>query len=246
MKVLITGHLGVIGEIISKPLSDMGFDIIGYDIVSGDNILDTHNLIDKLIECDACIHLAGIPGPRPKLPFLQFYRSNILGTISVLNACEVAGINRFIYSSSGAVYGFSTGTCEPIRLPMDEHQPFSWTLDDYDISKVVCEDNIRHSKIETRIALRLETPYPPCEAIISHLCTEISQENLVEAFRASLESDFTGYGAFNIGNNEISPTFNAMEVQKRNWPHVPNTIRTETDTLYSIEKAREFLGFNPV
>jgi UDP-glucose-4-epimerase GalE len=45
---------------------------------------------------------------------LGYYRNNVSGTLSVLDAMQRAGVRQFIFSSTCAVYG------EPARVPMDE------------------------------------------------------------------------------------------------------------------------------
>jgi len=45
MKILITGHAGNIGRGIYATLMDAGHEVIGYDILEGDDILDYPNLL---------------------------------------------------------------------------------------------------------------------------------------------------------------------------------------------------------
>jgi UDP-glucose-4-epimerase GalE len=45
---------------------------------------------------------------------VKYYRNNVTGTLSVLDAMRRAGVGRFVFSSTCATYG------EPARMPIDE------------------------------------------------------------------------------------------------------------------------------
>lgn len=248
--ILVTGDLGVIGSIICPRLNAMGFRIEGYDLRRGENILNTQHLTEKLKDKYVCIHLAGIPGPSDD-SWEKFEEQNIQGTKSVIQACQNVKVKRLVYMSSGAVYGFSRVTCIPDRLPIreDNKLPNEDKLCYYDITKIECEKHLKEVAEDsdlTTIALRMDTPYPPISVIETHFFVSISHDNLVEAFRASLQSDFKGYGVFNIADPYIHPSVN-LDIQewiKKRWPDVPSYTKGR-ESLFDISKAREILGYNP-
>ncbi len=60
---------------------------------------------------DAVVNLAARAGVRQSAyEPIQFYESNVIGTINLLEQCRQAGINRFVLASSSSVYGDREGT----------------------------------------------------------------------------------------------------------------------------------------
>jgi len=250
-KILITGHLGVIGSIISPRLTAMGYEVVGYDLKEGDELNNTEKLVKKLEGAEACVHLAGIPGPWGN-PWSDYQHNNINGTLSVIKACLKAKVDKIVYMSSGAVYGFTRGHCNPDMLPVQENNsPVPEDLlDDYDISKIKCEKHLEKASKKhglTAICLRLDTPTPHAPVLPHHLFMSISEDNLVEAVRASLESDFEGYGAFNIGDPTITehPDVDIQQWIQETYPDIPNTTKGR-ETLFDLSKAKKLLGYKPI
>ena len=109
-----------------------------YEFIEGD-ILD-RKLLGEMTErndIDLILHLAAQPGIRSSLrdPF-KTYRTNIEGTMNILDAAVRAGIPKVINASSSSVYGNNvslpfqeSGPCEPASL--------------YGISKKTAEDYCR-------------------------------------------------------------------------------------------------------
>jgi UDP-glucose 4-epimerase len=85
-------------------------------------------------------------------------RQNILGTINVLEAARRAGVDRFIYiTSGGAMYG------NPAYLPIDENHP-SNPVSPYAMSKVAGEGYVRLYGLEHGLhwtSLRYANVYGP-------------------------------------------------------------------------------------
>lgn len=244
----MTGYLGLIGSVIRHNLQ--GFEWVGYDLKESNDILDTDKLIEKLKGCSACVHLAGIPAPID-LPWEDFEKTNIQGTLSVIKACTDAKVNRLVYMSSGCVYGFSSSSCKPDQLPMKEdNTPVDREkLHYYDISKIECEKHIEEASRKydlTGIVLRLDTPTPYAPVLPSHLFVSIKPSNLAEAIRASLKADFKGFGVFNIADPEITefPQTDIQKWIKENYPDIPNYTQGR-QSLFDITKVRTILGYNP-
>ncbi|MET0576778.1 MAG: UDP-glucose 4-epimerase GalE [Mesorhizobium sp.] len=146
--VLVTGGAGYIGSHTAKLLSREGIEPIVYDnlvtghrtsvrwgpFVEGD-ILDTAHLTATLAQYrpDAVIHFAASAyvGESVENP-AKYYRNNVTGTLSVLDACRSANIGRIIFSSSCATYGV------PRTLPIDEATP-QQPINPYGRTKLVAE-----------------------------------------------------------------------------------------------------------
>lgn len=129
MTVLVTGGAGYIGSHTLVCLLNLGYEVVVYDnlvnssikalrrveeisgkqleFVEGD-VTDSRaldNLFAKY-SIDAVIHFAALKavGESSQLP-LQYYETNVYGSLCLLKAMEKAGVNHFVYSSSATVYG---------------------------------------------------------------------------------------------------------------------------------------------
>jgi len=148
--VLITGITGFVGSHLAKKLVDLDFDVVGivrdlkpktvlsyygYDkkvtLIRGD-VTDIELLTRIYADYDIefVLHLAAeaIVGKAKKSPISTF-RTNIIGTASVLEACRINGSVKCIVASTDKVYGY-----QPERLPYDEKTPLR-PINIYDASK---------------------------------------------------------------------------------------------------------------
>lgn len=160
MNILLTGGAGYIGSHTAVSLIEAGHRAIVYDNFSnsspavvrrieevikttvpviGGDILDTPLLIKVLQEysVDAVIHFAGLKavGESVKEP-IAYYANNVQGTISLLQAMQVAHVKKLIFSSSATVYGV------PQHLPLDEEHP-TVAVNPYGRSKLHIEEMLR-------------------------------------------------------------------------------------------------------
>jgi len=128
--VLVTGGAGYIGSHAAKALARAGYRVVVYDslvaghrqaatfgdFVQGD-ITDTDTLRDTLRthEIAAVMHFAAFldVGESVRDP-VRYYRNNVVGALSVLEAMTAANVKRFVFSSTCATYG------EPIETPIAE------------------------------------------------------------------------------------------------------------------------------
>lgn len=167
MKIFITGGTGTIGGYVLRELLTCGHSITNYSrskpIIDGietihGNIRDLHQLKSGCKNHDAIIHLAAVPGPGRATPE-QLIHDNVIGTVNVLEAAVAANIPKVVFTSSGAVHGFTFQKKEikPNYLPLDEEHPCE-PEDEYGLSKLLAEITCkRYSKafgIQT-ICLRL-------------------------------------------------------------------------------------------
>ena len=151
MQFLVTGSAGFIGYHVSMRLCNEGHDVIGldnlnnyYDInlkesrvrnlniqksfkfLKGD--LEDATVIDSIFEenkINRVIHLAAQAGVRYSIENPSAYiNSNIVGFLSIIEACRHHKVDHLVYASSSSVYGlnkkmpFSTldGTDHPVAL----------------------------------------------------------------------------------------------------------------------------------
>ena len=149
MTVLVTGGAGYIGSHTAHALVDAGESVVvidnlstgfsdfvpeGVPLVIGDT--GEENLVESVIaqhRVESIIHFAGsVVVPDSMRDPLLYYRNNTTTTRSLLNAAVKTGVNRFIFSSTAAVYG------NPDQVPVPETAP-TRPLSPYGSSKLMTE-----------------------------------------------------------------------------------------------------------
>ncbi len=133
MRVLVCGGAGYIGSNMTALLAAEGhrsvvfdsFDkghraaVRGMEVVEGD-LADYGLLVTTLREraIEAVTHFAACieVGESVRDP-LKYYRNNVSNTQNLLSAMEAAGVDKFVFSSTAAVYGM------PERVPVTEEAP---------------------------------------------------------------------------------------------------------------------------
>jgi UDP-glucose 4-epimerase len=133
MKVLVAGGAGYIGSNMAAVLRDAGhvpivFDnlskghraaIMGSEFVEGD-LSDYQLLVETLqkYQIEAVMHFAAFieVGESVTEP-LMYYHNNVCNTQNLLSAMEAVGVDKFVFSSTAAVYGM------PEQIPITEEAP---------------------------------------------------------------------------------------------------------------------------
>ncbi len=120
--ILITGNAGFIGTYLTGILLEKGHTVRGIDIrprkdnlhrfmqIEG-NILDRQIIRQSMINVETVIHLAA-EHKDFGITEADYYRVNELGTKVLLDEASHAGIKKFIFYSSVAVYGAQSHTTE--------------------------------------------------------------------------------------------------------------------------------------
>jgi nucleoside-diphosphate-sugar epimerase len=217
-----------------------------------DDILDIRSRLAQRFEgSHAVIHLAGIPHPNAPgtLPD-DFRRINYDGSVNVFEAAVWAGVPKFVFASSAQVYRIN----DPVRLdqfPLLESSHCPSLEEGQSMYGYLKREFERY--MEKRcgdaaiqgVALRLE--YPGFRSTTpANLYVSTSIENLVAGFAAALEAPASfACEAFNLADAEVDPRVVDVQAHVRErWPEVPNHT-TGNQTLVSIDKAREVLGYSP-
>lgn len=134
MSVLVTGGAGYIGAHMLLALDDAGERAVALDDLSTgarwmapasapfvEADAGDHAALMKIFkehQVEEVIHFAGsILVPESIRRPLDYYANNTGTTLSLIKACVEAGVKRFIFSSTAAVYG------TPERVPISENAP---------------------------------------------------------------------------------------------------------------------------
>lgn len=146
--ILVTGGAGYIGSHTVDLLMRRGFNPVVVDNLSKGyrhnvsperlhvfDVADTRRLAALMTELkvEAVIHFAAFIAVGESVGEPEVYfRNNIGGTLSLVEAMRRAGVTRLVFSSSAAVYG------TPERVPVAEDAPFA-PVSPYGESKATVE-----------------------------------------------------------------------------------------------------------
>lgn len=151
--IMVTGGAGYIGSHVAWSLLENGYRVLVVDnLVTGirdlvppeaqfvnADIGETEAMAALLSEyaCSAVMHFAGSTVvPESVSDPLKYYRNNTGASRNLIEACISAGVHRFIFSSTAAVYG------TPSVLPVDETAVLS-PESPYGASKLMTETVLR-------------------------------------------------------------------------------------------------------
>lgn len=149
MRVLVTGAAGYIGSIAVERLLAAGHDVFAWDnlwrghktALSGQiefidvdlrDGVQTSNAV-KNARADAVMHFAAatLVGESIEHP-AHYFGVNVVGSHNLLAAMHDAGISKFVFSSTAAVYG------APETIPVSEQSPLN-PINPYGRSKLIVE-----------------------------------------------------------------------------------------------------------
>lgn len=152
MKVLVVGGAGYIGSHMVKALHGQGAGIVVLDDLSSGHedavlhgrlvrgsLADTA-LLAKLFageRFDLVMHFASRieVGESMRDP-ASYYRNNVVVTHTLLEAMRAHGVQRFVFSSTAAVFG------EPQYVPIDERHPLA-PINTYGWTKLMVEQMLQ-------------------------------------------------------------------------------------------------------
>lgn len=285
-KIIVTGGAGFIGSHLTERLLEDGHRVRVLDNLSSgrlenlsqlkDNpnfsfiqtdISELNHIIDYFKGIDWVIHLAALADIVPSVvePY-KYHRANVSGTISVLEACRLNGVKRFIYAASSSCYGIpeSFPTAETARIkPMYP----------YALTKYLGEEYVLHwSKLYKlpAISLRLFNVYGPRSrtsgaygAVFGvFLAQKLSQRpftvvgdgqqsrdfifvtDVVQAFLCALESDITTE-VFNVGSGNTYSINYLVSLLKGEVTYIPKRPGEPDCTYADITKIQRSLDWKP-
>ncbi len=295
MRILVTGGAGFIGSHLVEKLLSLGHDVailddfndfydpqikrqniaaVAKDVAIHHLDLRDSGAVRNLFhreKFEAIAHLAARAGVRPSIQNPQlYYDTNVDGTLHLLDAARVTGVERFIFASSSSVYGNSKS------VPFSEDRQLIQTLSPYGATKIAGEflcSTYSHLYGMRVVALRYFTVYGPRQRpdLAIHQFTRrihagkpIDQfgdgttrrdytyiDDIIQGTIAALKYDGPMFDIFNLGENEtiqlrdlIAGIENALG-EKAKINRLPEQPGDMPVTYADISKARELLGYNP-
>ncbi len=301
MTILVTGGAGFIGSHLCERLVSRGESVVIVDSFDDfydpnikrrniEGVLKSGNA--RLIEADiadsaavgnalgddgidAIVHLAARAGVRPSLSLPGAYvRTNVEGTVSVLELARARAIRSFIMGSSSSVYGDST------PVPFSETQPAIDPISPYAATKrageLLCH-TYAHLYGLSVICLRFFTVYGPRQRpdlAIHKFARLMTADQPIPFFGdGETERDYTyvsdivdgvegalrwvrraGPGAFetvNLGEHATTSLSRLVDMLsaelgvKARLDRMPAQPGDVQRTFASIDKARSLLGYDP-
>src|SRR6266478_7296776 len=295
MRILVTGGAGFIGSHLAEKLLSAGHKVAILDDFNdfydpqikhaniaaiAKNVTVRHldlrdgasvrNLFHAE-KFEAIAHLAARAGVRPSIQHPQlYYDTNVNGTLHLLDAARVTGVERFIFASSSSVYGISK------TVPFSEDQHLTQTISPYAATKIAGEflcSTYSHLFQMRVVALRYFTVYGPRQRpdLAIHQFTRriyaghtIDQfgdgstrrdytyiDDVIQGTMAAIEYEGPRYDIFNLGESEtiqlkelISAIENALGKKAKVNP-LPEQPGDMPLTCADVSKARKLLGYKP-
>ena len=190
MATLVTGGTGFVGSNIVKGLAQAGHDVVCFDLNGPDQLTEKFmsevsskvsfvqgDMLDRGIverlgaehSLDKIVHAAVFTVNRAEL---ETQRSrdvvaiNIEGTANLLELARTLHVDRFVYVSSGAVYGPSATADQTLNEGAPPVPPNLYGITKYSSELLTRRYGELHG-ISTA-SVRLSTPYGPMERVTGH------------------------------------------------------------------------------
>ncbi|TAN51813.1 MAG: SDR family oxidoreductase [Methylococcaceae bacterium] len=274
MKILVTGACGYKGSVLIPKLLAAGHNVVGLDIQWFGNYLAAHpNLIvlkqdvrniDQipLEGVNAIIHLSSVANdPCGDLDPKLTWEISALATMQLADKAARLGISRFIYASSGSVYGVK----EEDQVTEDlELTPIS----EYNKTKMVSERVLL--SYQDRMAVQIVRPATVCgysprmrlDVAVNMLTMQALSNGVITVFggnqiRPNIHiDDITDVYLFLLDHPQLQGIYNAgfenisiLEIAERIAARIPTDIRvTESNDPRSYRINSDKLlstGFSP-
>ncbi len=237
------------------------------------NICDAENLrkVFRANEFHAIVHLAARAGVRPSLLEPKLYaKTNIEGTLNLLELANEFNVKQFVFGSSSSVYGASC------KIPFSEDDKISRPISPYAATKAAGEllcHTYAHLYDLRAVCLRFFTVYGARQRpdLAIHKFTRLISENkpiqmfgdgttrrdytyiddIIAGVRAAIDYDKTDYEIFNLGEAQTIELRELIKLLEENLgrravietrPMQPGDV---PQTFADITKARELLNYNP-
>jgi UDP-glucose 4-epimerase len=288
MRFLITGGAGFLGTALANYLARQGHTVrVLDDLSAGEpahldpaihftrgDVEDKPKIWRLLNKIDCVYHLAARVSVQESGQYPREYnKTNVSGTVAVMEAMRDAGVKRVVLTSSGAVYGEQEAKRVHETLLPNPDSPYA-------VSKLAAEGYVRTigelSRIET-VALRIFNAYGPGQAILPTHSPVIPQfvrqilgqgsvivygnggnirdyiyvDDVVQALAAAATAEGINRQVINIGTGVGTNILELVGLIEKVTRRKAQTIASQSvsagvsSLVADIGRARELLNFNP-
>jgi UDP-glucose 4-epimerase len=286
-KAIITGGCGFIGSHLTDRLLKEGYEVTVIDNMSTgrrinlDHIKDNRHL--TIIEADindsekitsyfegidTVFHIAALADIVPSIERpLDYYNSNVNGTVSVLEACRKHGVKRMVYAASSSCYGIPDTYPTPESAPIRPQYPYALT-------KYLGEEICMHWSAVYKMnitSMRFFNVYGPrsrtsgtygavfgvflAQKLNNKPFTVVGDGNQTRDFTfvtdvadacytASLRNDVSGE-IFNVGSGNTYSINRLVQLLGGDIIHIPKRPGEPDCTFAEIKKIKTKLGWEP-
>lgn len=295
-KVLITGAAGFIGShLVDKLIGDSqiinvdNFDDFYDESIKRANIKnhlkhDNYKLYEAdITDIDALrkvfseneithiVHLAANAGVRPSLEQpLKYTKTNINGTVNLLEMAREFGIKQFVFGSSSSVYGSRTDG--PFNEDMKIDKPISPYASTKAAGEQICYTYSHLFGINIS-CLRFFTVYGPRQRpdLAIHKFSKLIYEgkpihmfgdgttkrdytyvdDIIQGITAAMNYSETPFEVFNLGESQTIQLKDLIALIEENVGRKAEIINSPLQpgdvpiTYADVSKARKYLGYNP-
>lgn len=285
-KVLVTGGAGFIGShLVDRLLKEGCFVTVIDNFSTGrpenlsqhknnsnlkiikEDISELDNIKDHFKGCDAVFHLAALADIVPSIVNpVNYYKSNVTGTMCVAEACRLAGVKKLLYAASSSCYGIPDIFPTPETAKIQPQYPYALT-------KYLGEEIVLHwSKVYGLpvVSLRLFNAYglrsrtsgtygavfgvflaqklnhKPLTIVGDGTQTRdfVYATDIAEAFIAAAKSDCR-QEVINVGSGNSYSINRLAELLKGEVIHIPKRPGEPDSTWADIAKIKKLLGWQP-
>jgi len=284
VKVLVTGSSGQLGsylcELLMKEHDVRGLDIAPQPLAplrkasTRGDICDVGDARKALRGVDAVVHCAAqVSVVKSQEDPVSDATTNVLGTVNMLYLSQVAGVSKFVYVSSAAVFG------NPKYIPVDEKHPTE-PMNNYGASKLAGEKfALAFAKTSSMVAVSVRPfnfyspradPQSPYSGVITKFVTRlkagrapiiegdgkqtrdfIHARDVAEMIALILEKKVASGDVFNCGTGcstsvlELADTAIKVSGRKVKLEFTAPRIGDIRDSVADNKKAASQLGFRP-
>ena len=266
MRIVVTGGSGKAGRWTVDHLRQAGHDVLNVDrrhygsahgLCLVADLADPGQTFEALDGADAVVHLAAIPAPGLRPP-ADTFRINMLSTYNVFAAAEAHRLSRVVYASSETVLGLPFDD-PPAFAPIDESHPPRPELS-YALAKLAGETLAAQFARRTgvpHVGLRIEhhgaaglrgLPGLLAGRLAAALepLGHVDARDVALACELGLTADVRGAEVCIIAAADTVMTRDSRDLMAEVFPRVPLAESLGgRQTLLSIDRARETLGYEP-